>query len=137
MPTASAAPKVGAPSQKPPGTSSVATTKTAAVTKVPGSGTKTNPIAQPPRPAAAPKYLLPEITPSLVVRLFENIPEYKQYKINNLDVLIQGMLHLAQQPINGIGPGGLPVAATPLNNFLAQLVMLAVEKGSKGVGRNG
>lgn len=130
MPTASVAPKVGAPSQKqPPKVASSAP-------KVPSAGSKT-PAAPATPKAASSKYLLPEITHSQVVRLFENIPEYSQYKIVDLDILIKGMMHLATQPIAGVGPGGLAVQATPLNNFVAQLVMLAVERGSKGVARNG
>lgn len=128
MPTASVAPKVGAPSQQ--------SSATKVPSRVPGAGTKPIAAPAPPKAVQVSKYLLPEVTPSQVVRLFENIPEYRNHKINNLDTLIQGMLHLANQPINGIGPGGMPAAATPFNNFLAQLIMLAVEKGSKGISLN-
>lgn len=149
MPQSSVAPKVGAAkpghvakaAPKAPAVNTETKTETSVAaqppaSKVPGTGTKSPIATPPPRVQPVSKYSLPDLSPSLVVKLFENIPEYRQHKIVDLDALIKGMLYLAVQPVNGIGPGGLPVEATPLNNFLAQLVMLAVEKGSKGVERN-
>jgi len=128
----SAAPKAGTPASKAP-----AATKTAAVKTVPASGTKVapKPVAAAAAPKAAP-YPLPPIDPSLIVRIFEGIPEYRQYKIVNLDTLIRGMLLLATSPLAGVGPGGVSVTSTPYANFVGTLLQMAVEKGSKGVMRN-
>ena len=132
--TTTAAPKAGTPATKTPAATKTATTKSAAVKTV-QPGTKA------PQPVAAPKppvsgYELPHINPNTVVRIFENIPEYRQYKIANLDMLIKGMQYLATAPIKGIGPGGVAVNSTPFDNFLATLMQMAVEKGTKGVVRN-
>lgn len=131
---ASAAPKAGTTATKT--ASNKVATKSAAASKTAPVGARAVAAAAPPR-APAKQYALPELNPTLVVRLFENIPEYKQYRIQNLDVLIQGMVALATAPLKGIGPGGMPVVSSPYANFLATLLQMAVEKGSRGVIRNG
>lgn len=126
-------PKVGTPSQKVPQKS--APSKPAVQAKAASLGAK--PVVQKAAtPVSKNPYSLPVIDPVAVVRLFENIPEYKQYKIANLDTLIRGMLYLATSQLKGVGPGGLVVSSTPYDNFLATLIQMAVEKGTKGVVRN-
>jgi hypothetical protein len=129
-------PKSGTTSSKVPQAVKTVSKPAVAAAKVPVLGTKTPSTAVAPVAPRQVNVQLPAITPSLIVQLFENIPEYRLYKIVNLDMLIQGMMHLATAPLNGIGPGGLAVVSSPLNNFLAQLIQMAVEKGSKGVQQN-
>jgi len=80
--------------------------------------------------AAAPQYALPPVDPRLVIRIFEQIPEYKSKKITSLDILIRGMLQLGNTALAG-STGGFQ--DTPYTNFLQGLIRMAVERGSKGV----
>lgn len=130
---AATAPKAGTPSQKVPQKS--VPSKPAVQAKAVSAGVA-KPVVKQAAPVVKLPYALPIVDPALVVRLFENVPEYKQYKIRDLDTLIRGMLHLATQPIRGVGPGGLPATSTPFDNFVASLMQMAVEKGSKGIVRN-
>lgn len=84
-----------------------------------------------------PTYNLPQLDLRTVVKLFDSIQEYKHLVITNPETLIQGMLYMATQPIRGVSPNNAAVAVTPLNNFITSLIMMTVERGSKGIARRG
>lgn len=110
-----------------------APTKTASKSAAPAAGSKPAPAEVKTAAAATPQYTLPAVDPRLVIRIFEQIPEYKSKKIINLDVLIRGMLQLGNTPLAG-STGGFQ--DTPFTNFLSGLIRMAVERGSKGVVTN-
>lgn len=68
-----------------------------------------------------------EITEDVVKNIFNDIEEYQGVvEITNMDILIKGMISLANNPLGGTN-------VTPFKVFLENLVRQAVELGSKGV----